>query len=157
MSEITLGKNSKRDFKNNDKVRPEWLATFENKHKDSLYLVPFIQQDTTFMSYCPISGQPDRAKIEIIYVPNDLMVESKSLKEYLQSFANIGPGEFHEDCTNRIAKDLFQLMKPKYLRVYADFVQRGDLAIKPLVEIWEHIERRDYRIERLINSWDMKK
>ena len=158
LEQLPLGKNTKRDFKNNDRVRPEWLFTFENKHQDVVYLVPFIQPDTTFRSYCPVTGQPDSASIEIIYVPNVKMVESKSLKEYLQSFCNTGIGEFHEDCINRITKDLFDLMRPKYLRVFGDFVARGDLAIKPIVEIWGNynIDQKE-RIERLVRMWDMKK
>ena len=40
------------------------------------------------------------------------------------------------DVTNRIAKDLFKLMKPKYLQIYGDFNPRGGIAIKPFVELW---------------------
>ena len=42
------------------------------------------------------------------------MVESKSLKLYLFSFRN--HGDFHEDCVNKIMKDLIELMDPKYIR-----------------------------------------
>ena len=41
------------------------------------------------------------------------MVESKSLKLYLFSFRN--HGDFHEDCVNKIMKDLIRLMDPKYI------------------------------------------
>ena len=70
-------------------------------------------------------------------IPNKKMVESKSLKLYLFSFRNTG--EFHEDVCNRIANDLFTLLEPFYLRVYGNFVPRGGLAIRPLVERWHRL------------------
>jgi len=131
------------------------LETFDNQHLNNLYLVPFVQERDEFTSLCPKTGQPDHAKMEIIYVPNIKMVESKSLKLYLFSFRNTG--EFHEDVCNRIANDLFEVMKPKYLRVYGDFAPRGGLTIKPLVEKWNaDLDTQKY-IEHLVSSWDTKK
>lgn len=138
--------------------RPEdaVLECFHNQHPDSLYLVPFIQERDEFTSLCPKTGQPDHARMEIVYVPNDLMVESKALKLYLFSFRNTG--EFHEDVCNRIAKDLFEAMHPKYLRVYGNFAARGGLAIKPIVELWGNNSAvEDARIARLVDSWDTMK
>jgi 7-cyano-7-deazaguanine reductase len=57
------------------------------------------------------------------------MVESKSLKIYLFSFRN--HGDFHEDCVQKICKDLFKLMKPKFIEVMGDFTPRGGIAIFP--------------------------
>ena len=133
------------------------LETFENQHRHNLYLVPFVQERDEFTSLCPQTGQPDHAKIEIIYVPNIKMIESKSLKLYLFSFRN--QGEFHEDVCNRIAKDLYTVLEPKYLRVYGDFASRGGIAIKPMVEMWS--DNKEYFSEqedivRKVNSWDMK-
>lgn len=134
------------------------LETFDNQHQDNIYLVPFTQDRDEFTSLCPKTGQPDHAKIEIIYVPNVKMVESKSLKLYLFSFRNTG--EFHEDVINRIAKDLFKVMEPRYLRVYGDFAARGGLAIKPIVELWqddsEMPESIYEAILRQVNHWDIK-
>lgn len=78
---------------------------------------------------CPKTGQPDFAKIVISYIPNERMVESKSLKLYLFSFRN--QGDFHEDCINMIGKDLVKLMDPKYLEVRGIFASRGGIAIVP--------------------------
>lgn len=155
MSDLPLGKNTKRDFAHCDRPMPEWLATFENKHKDNTYLVSFVQPKTTFQSLCPVTGQPDTASIEILYCPNELMVESKSLKEYLQSFRN--SGEFHEDVVNRIANTLFDLLQPKYLRVYGDFVPRGDLAIKPMVEKWAVNQYDQDQIHNMVLLFDIKR
>ena len=81
---------------------PEVLETFENKHPENDYWVRFNCPE--FTSLCPITGQPDFAEIRISYIPDHRMVESKSLKLYLFSFRN--HGDFHEDCVNKIMKDI---------------------------------------------------
>jgi len=154
----SLGSGVKRDAAKAESPKPEWLEAFQNPHPHNLYLVPFKQDRDEFTSLCPKTGQPDHAKLEIVYVPNELMVESKTLKEYLVSFRN--HGEFHEDCINRIANDLFELMKPKYVRVYGDFAPRGSLAIRPMVELWNNnsvTEDQAQAINRLVNQFDSKK
>ncbi len=88
-----------------------------------------------FTSLCPITGQPDFAKIRINYIPNERMVESKSLKLYLFSFRN--RGDFHEDCMNIIMKDLVALMQPKYLEVKGIFTPRGGISIYPFANYGE--------------------
>ena len=77
-----------------------------------------------------MTGQPDFGTIHIHYVPGDLCVESKSLKLYLGAYRN--HGSFHEDCVNRIADDLRDRVRPRYLRVFGDFRPRGGIAIRPL-------------------------
>ena len=99
---------------------PGVLETFENKHPDNDYFVKFNCPE--FTSLCPITGQPDFATIYISYIPDKLMVESKSLKLYLFSFRN--HGDFHEDCVNIIMKDLIRLMQPRYIEVWGKFTPR---------------------------------
>ena len=72
---------------------PTVLETFLNKHPETDYLVTFDGYE--FTSLCPKTGQPDFANVFISYIPNEKMVESKSLKLYLFSFRNLG--DFHED------------------------------------------------------------
>ena len=106
---------------------PSLLETFSNKHPDNDYFVKFNCPE--FTSLCPITGQPDFATIYISYVPDKLMVESKSLKLYLFSYRN--RGDFHEDCVNKIMKDLIALLDPKYIEVTGKFLPRGGLSIDP--------------------------
>ena len=106
---------------------PEVLESFVNKHQENDYWVKFNCPE--FTSLCPITGQPDFATIQINYIPNVNMVESKSLKLYLFSFRN--HGAFHEDCVNIIMKDLIKLMKPKYIEVLGIFTPRGGISIHP--------------------------
>jgi 7-cyano-7-deazaguanine reductase len=122
---VTLLGNAKTDYKAT--YAPEVLEKFPNKNPDHDAWTSFIC--TEFTSLCPKTGQPDFAKIFINYIADKEMVESKSLKLYLFSFRN--HGDFHEDCVQKICKDLFKLMKPKYLEVMGDFTPRGGIAIFP--------------------------
>lgn len=106
---------------------PEVLESFSNKHPEHDYFVKFNCPE--FTSLCPVTGQPDFATIYISYVPDKLLVESKSLKLYLFSFRN--HGDFHEDCVNIIMKDLIRLLQPKYIEVWGKFLPRGGLSIDP--------------------------
>ncbi len=128
---LTLLGNKKTEYRDN--YAPEVLETFVNKHPDNDYMVTFNCPE--FTSLCPITGQPDFARIIINYIPNEKMVESKSLKLYLFSFRN--RGDFHEDCVNIIMKDLVKLMQPKYLEVKGIFTPRGGISIYPFANYGE--------------------
>ena len=106
---------------------PEVLEAFENRYPERDYWVKFNCPEFTAM--CPITGQPDFAEIKIMYIPDQRMVESKSLKLYLFSFRN--HGDFHEDCVNIILDDLVKLMDPRYIEVLGLFVPRGGISIHP--------------------------
>lgn len=85
-----------------------------------------------FTSLCPKTGQPDWARIVIQYVPDQLCVESKSLKLYLMSYRN--HGAFHEECVRWIAEDLRRLLGPRWIRVEGRFTARGGIPFWPVVE-----------------------
>ena len=110
-----------------DQPRPELLETFENQHQDSSYIIPI--EYIRFTSLCPKTKQPDGADIYINYIPNKKCVESKSLKLYMFSYRN--SGSFMEDITNTILKDLIKLLDPQYIEVYAKFISRGDIYLRP--------------------------
>ena len=82
-----------------------------------------------FSSLCPLTGQPDFARIVIEYEPAELCVESKSLKLYLGSFRS--QGEFHESCVNRMCNDLVDLLHPVWIKVTGEFTPRGGIAFWP--------------------------
>lgn len=106
---------------------PEVLEAVQNKHAGRDYFVKFNCPE--FTSLCPITNQPDFATIYISYIPDEKLVESKSLKLYLFSFRN--HGDFHEDCVNIIMDDLIQLLDPKYIEVWGKFTPRGGISIDP--------------------------
>jgi 7-cyano-7-deazaguanine reductase len=101
------------------------LDRVPNPHADSNYVARFTFPE--FTALCPITGQPDFATLVIDYVPGRWLVESKSLKLYLNSFRN--HGAFHEDCTVAIGKRLVALVKPKWLRIGGYFHPRGGMPI----------------------------
>ncbi len=114
----------KTDY-NLNQIDKKILEKVDNPHQDLDYLIRFTCPE--FTSICPVTGQPDFAYIVIDYVPSKKMVESKSLKLYLFSFRN--HGAFHEDCTVQIAKDIIDLIKPKFLRVGGYWYPRGGIPI----------------------------
>ncbi len=88
------------------------LDRVPNPHPDTDYCARFTAPE--FTSLCPVTGQPDFAILVIDYVPDQWLVESKSLKLYLHSFRD--HGAFHEDCTVGIGRRLTALLEPRYLR-----------------------------------------
>ncbi len=101
------------------------IETVPNPQPDARYLVRFTCPE--FTSLCPVTGQPDFAHLVIDYVPEKLLVESKSLKLYLGSFRN--HGAFHEDCTVAIAQRLIAELTPQWLRIGGYWYPRGGMPI----------------------------
>ena len=153
---ITLLGRNHIEYKSD--YNPEVLETFPNKHPDNDYFVKFNCPE--FTSLCPITGQPDFATVYISYIPDKIMVESKSLKLYLFSFRN--HGDFHEDCMNIIMKDLVKLMAPRYIEVWGKFTPRGGISIDPYCNYgkpgtkfeqlaWDRLAQHDMYPEKIDN------
>jgi len=101
------------------------LAKVVNPHPSETYLVRFTCPE--FTALCPLTGQPDFAHLVIDYVPQEFLVESKSLKLFLGAFRN--HGAFHEDCTLAIARRLVAEIAPRWLRVGGYWYPRGGIPI----------------------------
>ena len=101
------------------------LETVLNPHAGKDYLVRFTCPE--FTSLCPVTGQPDFAHLAIDYVPDQEIIESKSLKLFLGSYRN--HGGFHEACTLEIATRLVDAAKPKWLRIGGYWYPRGGIPI----------------------------
>jgi 7-cyano-7-deazaguanine reductase len=117
-----LGQNTNYNLENPNKST---LEAVKNPHQDVNYAINLSCPE--FTSICPVTGQPDFAHIVIDYVPNESIIESKSLKLYLFSYRN--HGAFHEDCTVQIAKDLISVISPKWLRISGFWYPRGGIPI----------------------------
>lgn len=100
------------------------LETFPNPRPERDYLIAFDCPEFTCL--CPMTGQPDFARIHIEYVPDTLCVELKSLKLYLWSYRD--EGAFHEAVTNRILDDLVSATKPRRMKIIGDFSVRGGIT-----------------------------
>ena len=101
------------------------LERAPNPHPGTLYLARFTAPE--FTSICPVTGQPDFGVLVIDYAPKDWLVESKSLKLFLQSFRN--HGAFHEDCTVGVAKRIVEAISPTWLRIGGYWNPRGGMPI----------------------------
>ena len=78
-----------------------------------------------FMSLCPRSGYPDFATIYLDYTPDKYVVELKALKLYINSFMNRSIS--HENVANEIYDVINEKIKPKYMKLVADFNPRGNV------------------------------
>jgi 7-cyano-7-deazaguanine reductase len=101
------------------------LETFPNHNPERRYTV--VLSTDEFTCLCPATGQPDFATITIRYVPDQKIVESKSLKLYLWSYRD--EGVFHEHVVNTICDDLAAALDPHWIEVTGEFKVRGGINI----------------------------
>ena len=97
---------------------------------DLLYSCRFTIPE--FTSLCPATGAPDFALLIVDYIPDKLLVESKSLKLYMFSHRDVGA--FHEDVTVSIGYRLYRELKPHWLRIAGFWNGRGGISIDV---VWE--------------------
>jgi len=93
--------------------------------------VTFTTDEVT--SFCPVTGQPDFNHVEIEYIPDQLCVESKSLKLYLWTFREAQI--FGEGLASTIAQDLFAALQPDYCKIILRQSVRGGLQMTAVAEI----------------------
>lgn len=101
------------------------LDRVPNPHADTDYVARFTAPE--FTSLCPVTGQPDFGILVIDYLPDQWLLESKSLKLFLAAFRN--HGAFHEDCTVGIGKRIVALLEPRWLRIAGYWNPRGGIPI----------------------------
>lgn len=78
-------------------------------------------------SNCPVTGQPDWARVIVAY--RGPRLDRAGLLRYLVSFRD--HAEFHEQCVERIHSDLTRRTSPQWLSVEARYTRRGGLDINP--------------------------
>jgi 7-cyano-7-deazaguanine reductase len=100
------------------------IEIFKNAYPNRDYTI--IHTAPEFTSVCPKTGQPDFGVINIEYIPDEICIELKSLKLYLNSFMN--DGIFYESVTNLILEDLVEVCKPRYMLITAEFNVRGGIS-----------------------------
>jgi 7-cyano-7-deazaguanine reductase len=123
MSDPQLGRKVKVPYDDPKNVPLDTLPS--NNHSVWPHVVRFTCPE--FTSLCPVTGAPDFARIVIDYIPQHLLVESKSLKLYLGAFRN--HGIFHEDGTIAIGMRLVSVLDPVWFRIAAFFQPRGGIPI----------------------------
>jgi len=115
------------------------LDVIQNPKNKIKYLVRFTCPE--FTSLCPVTSQPDFAHLVIDYIPHKNIVESKSLKLFLESYRNYPT--FHEECTISISEKLINAVDPIWLRIGGYWYPRGGIPIdvffqtgKPPTNVW---------------------
>jgi 7-cyano-7-deazaguanine reductase len=106
------------------------LETFSNPAAARDYLIHIEAPEFTCL--CPLTGQPDFARLVLDYVPHRHCVELKSLKLYLWSFRD--QGAFHEAVTNQILDQLAQRLAPRFARLTARWFVRGGIYTSVVAE-----------------------
>jgi len=108
-----------------DTIRTDILDPIEYKYRQKRD-IDIIIKNPEHTSVCPMTGLPDLGCITIRYVPDQHIVELKSLKFYLLQYRNVGI--FYEHIVNRIIDDLVAVLKPKKMSVTGDFTSRGGIT-----------------------------
>ncbi len=106
------------------------IETFDNPSPQRDYTI--VIKTDEFTCLCPLSGQPDFAKLKLEYIPEALCLELKSLKNFFWSFRD--EQAFHEKITNDILETLCNTIKPRFMRLHSRFNVRGGLYTDIVVE-----------------------
>jgi 7-cyano-7-deazaguanine reductase len=110
------------EFEGEERIRSDFLETIDYSGNPQ----EITYETEEFSAVCPFSGLPDIARVVIVYIPGNKLVELKSLKYYFVSFRNVGI--YQEAATDRIYKDLLACLKPRYLSVKTLYNIRGGIA-----------------------------
>ncbi|MEZ5300942.1 MAG: preQ(1) synthase [Verrucomicrobiales bacterium] len=102
------------------------LETFANRSPQRAYWITLDTHD--FSSLCPVTGQPDFARIQIRYVPSARCVETKSLGASTSRHSR-NTRAFNEDVVNRIADDLLARARRSGWSCGGEFPARGGIQL----------------------------
>lgn len=106
------------------------IETFNNPKPERDYTIDIDIPEFTCL--CPLTGQPDFAHLYLNYIPDQLCIELKSLKNYMWTFRD--KPAFHEAVSNEILDHLCKAIKPRYMQLVAEFNRRGGIETSVTVE-----------------------
>jgi 7-cyano-7-deazaguanine reductase len=104
---------------------PSQMEVFPNQYPQRDYLVTIRCPE--FTAVCPKTGQPDFGTLTFSYVPDQVIIELKSLKLYLQAYRNVGI--FYE-----VLDDFIKAVQPRKLTLVGEFTPRGGISSVLTVE-----------------------
>jgi 7-cyano-7-deazaguanine reductase len=122
---ITHEKQVPYEISGPDSVKTDMLDPVEYLYKGKRD-IEIVISHPEHTSVCPMTGLPDNGEIIVTYVPNDKIVELKSLKFYFFQYRNVGI--FYEHIVNKILDDLVSVVKPKKMEVKGIFTPRGGIT-----------------------------
>jgi 7-cyano-7-deazaguanine reductase len=106
-----------------EEIEANQLEPWPNPKPERDYIIHF--EIPEFTCVCPRSGFPDFATIVIDFAPGPSVVELKSLKLYINSFRDRAIS--HEGATNQMLDDLIAALRPRWMRVVAEWNVRGNI------------------------------
>ena len=101
------------------------LEVIENIYQGREYKVKLTTSELS--TICPKTGLPDFAVLTISYLPDQFLVEEKSLKLYLTSYRNLGI--YQEHATNKILEDFVAKINPLKANITATWNNRGGIGV----------------------------
>lgn len=136
MKKLTSKTDTKKlSLLGNNSLPQKKLEVFPNHHADRNYTISLETDEFTTLG--PVNRQPDFATLRIEYVPDKFILESKSLKLYLQTFRN--EETFYEHVVNVILDDLVAVLKPRQCTVTAAYAVRGGIAMTVETEYFKKL------------------
>ena len=101
------------------------LKIFKNPSKDQKYKITSVCSELTFIGVKGETIQPDFAEVKITMIPNETIMDLKSLKIYLQQFRDKLLS--YERLLIIIYNDINDVFNPKYLKVNMKLNPRGGI------------------------------
>ncbi|MEJ5167931.1 MAG: preQ(1) synthase [Arcobacteraceae bacterium] len=98
------------------------LEIWENVHQKNYTINVTLPE---FTALCPRSGYPDFATLYLSYTPDKYVVELKALKIFINTYRNKSIS--HENVANEIFDTIYDRIKPKWMKLKADFYPRGNV------------------------------
>ena len=112
-------------------ANPDLLEVVENEHPERNSRIEVVAPEFTCL--CPGQrDQPDFGTIIVEYVPEETIIELKSLKYYFVSYRDVEI--YHEPATNQILDHLVEACNPRWMRITGQFNVRGGIATDVVVE-----------------------
>lgn len=76
-----------------------------------------------FTHLCPITGQPDVAVMNVRFIPDKRLLETRSFMQYLWTFRD--KRLFHEEIVPIVLNDIVKILQPKWAQILGEFMVRG--------------------------------
>ena len=113
------------------------LITFPNPRVGRRYQINVTLPE--FTCKCPFSGYPDFATIYLSYIPDETVVELKTIKLYINSYRDRYIS--HEESVNQILDDFVAACDPLEVTLKGDFNPRGNVHTVIEVNYEKKIEK----------------
>jgi 7-cyano-7-deazaguanine reductase len=105
-------------------IKEDEIKIIPNTHGS--HEAEFVYDD--FRCICPVTGEEDKARIKIRYVPERWLIEYESLDKYFKEFAD--KAIHHEDVVNMIFTKISSSLQPRWLEVEAEFEERSGVKAR---------------------------